>query len=279
LGVLDEKHERVLQMHYQGKPFGDHLAQFKDNDHLNPVLAKEFGEAVSFAHLAVAANFDDQVVNVENRLPPDPDLLVELRGGQQVYVEIARVVAGPSARYHNTILAMNTELRHREHDDPKYMALVTGKQVTFVLPDVPPSSQARRAVDEIQAVMASIDFSTVQHGTTFHKVLPAEAPTLAALKARYMVSNKDGVATYVRVTSDAHAFSPDDSVGDFLDVLKDKMTKNYGSASPIWLMLVLEDLIQVPMISIEAIRGLLPAQIGQFGRLFVGTIQEVVVVP
>lgn len=278
LGVVDDRHQRVLHLRYFDTPLGDHEVRFRSDDDLTPVFDKEFGEALSFAHLAVAAGINFTVANIESRKPPEPDILVELTDGNYVYAEIATVVAGPSARYHGTINLINTLLRRREEDDGTYAALVEGKQVSFVLPTVPRARDVGHVIEEIVNMMRSIDFTTVSRNR-FIPVGISVAPILSHHEARYIVAAQDGLATYVRATSDAHAFNPDDSLGNFATVLSDKMGKTYRAAHPIWLLLVLEDLMQVPMLSLQAIRQLLPTQLGQFSRLIVGTVQDVVDVP
>jgi hypothetical protein len=76
------------------------------------------------------------------------------------------------------------------------------------------------------------------------------------------------------VNIDAHAFDPDESADDFDERLNDKVTKTYAQGRTIWLALILNDRMQVPSLSMEAIRARLPANIGQFSRLLFGSLED-----
>ncbi|HEX3464251.1 MAG TPA: hypothetical protein VHS78_09425 [Candidatus Elarobacter sp.] len=269
------KRERFLALRYEGRPFGGHEIRFRNDDPTEIEYEKAFGEAIAFGHLAVATGLDDQVENIENRKPPEPDLQVTLKDGRHVWVEVGQVTASASAKYFAGIQKVNQYLRRLEDADPSYLAEIQGRHVSVQLPTAPPASKARQAADEIVTLLRSLDFDTVQR-TALLDMDPTVTPYLASLGANYYVG--DGISTYVRANNTANAFNPDDSVRDFYAMLGKKMDRKYTVDAPLWLVLSLTDLMHVPSLSMAALRQSIPGHMGQFERVLVGTMEDAVII-
>ncbi len=258
----DDRRRRLMRISYRGQPFGDHVPDYD---------GKEFVEALSFALLAVANGIDSEIVNIENRVPPEPDLAVTLTGGREIYVEVAQVTASGAARAASAVKSINGALTERYNSDAGYAAALSGRFVEYRFPSIPTSRETRAVPDEIIAVFYATDFATMQR-KKFLKPDPAIAPILGKIGAKYYIGQ--GTATAMSMNIDAHTFDPDESADDFDERLRDKMTKTYTQGRPIWLALILTDPMQVPSLSMDGIRGRLPATIGQFDRLLFGTLED-----
>ena len=272
--AAEERRRRLLAIRYEGKPLGDHEPRMRTTEPGETEYSKEFGEAVTFAHIAVGARIDKEIADMVSVKPPEPDLLVTLTNGTQVYVEVAQVTEQQSARSSNTIRTINKHIHNRAASDVVFAAARVGHHLMFKFPNVPPSRETQAVADEMVDVLYATDFAGVERGT----LLPAPAtvaPKLSALGVRYAVLA--GSATALTAQSDAHWFDPNESVDD-LDVrLADKMSKIYVPGKPIWLALALSDLMQVPKFTMEIVRERVPTTIGQFERVLVGTMEEAII--
>jgi hypothetical protein len=196
---------------------------------------------------------------------------VTLTGGRAIYVEVAQVTAGYAARAASAMKTINAALDKRYASDTNYAAALNGRYVEYRFENIPTSREMRAIPDEIVAMLKATDFATAER-TTFLKPDAAIAPTLSKLDAKYTIGSV--AATHMAVNIDAHSFDPDESADDFDERLRDKMTKTYTQGKPIWLALILNDRMQVPMLSMEAIRARLPSTTGQFDRLLFGTLED-----
>lgn len=279
LGVLNgmenpersQRVERFLALRYEGVPFGEREIQHRNDDPTDINYSKELGEAIAFGHLAVATGIDHLVANIENRKPPEPDLRVTLIDECHVCVEVGQITTSTSAKYFGGIQKVNQHLRRLEDTDPAYRSEIQGRHVSVQLPEAPPSAKAREAADEIVKLLRSLDFKTVRRKALI-RVDSAVTPYLASLKANYYVG--DGISTYVCANNTANMFDPDESVRDFDAMLRSKMLKKYAADAPLWLALPLTDLMQVPILSMEAIRRRVLSDIGQFDRVMVGIMED-----
>lgn len=272
--AAEERRRRLLAIRHEGKPLGDHEPVMRTTEPGETEYSKEFGEAVTFAHVAVGAGIDEQIADMVSVQPPEPDLLVTLTDGTQVYVEVAQATEQQSARSSNTIRNINKHIHNRAASDPAFAAARTGRPLMFKFANVPPSRETKAVADEMVDVLYATDFATVSRGALM-PVPAAVAPKLSALGVRYAVLA--GSATVITAQSDAHSFDPNDSVDD-LDVrLADKMSKVYVPGKPIWLALALNDLMQVPQFTMEIVRARVPTTIGQFERVLVGTMEEAII--
>lgn len=270
----EERRGRLLAIRYEGKPLGDHELRMRTTEPGETEYRKDFGEAVSFAHVAVGAGIDGQIADMVSVQPPEPDLLVTLTDGTQVYVEVAQVTEQQSARSSSTIRAINKHIHNRAASDPAFASARIGCGLMFKFANVPPSRETKAVADEMVDVLYATDFATLERGTLM-PVPTTIAPKLSALGARYAVLA--GSATVITAQSDAHWFDPNDSVDDLDARLADKMSKVYVPSKPIWLALALNDLRQVPQFTMEAIRARVPTTIGQFKRVLVGTMQNAII--
>ena len=208
-----DRRDRLMRVPYKGQPLGDYVPDYD---------SKEFIEALSFANLAVATGIDDEIVNIENRVPPDPDLAVTLTGAREIFVEVAQVTASAAARGSSAMETINAEMHRRYDSDPAYAAALKGRYVEYRFPNIPTGKETRVIPDEIIAAFNATDFATVQT-KTFLKPDPALAPILSKLGAKCYIA-LNGV-THMAVNLDAHAFDQDKSADDFDVRLADKMTK------------------------------------------------------
>jgi hypothetical protein len=272
--AAEERRRRLLAIRYEGEPLGDHEPRMRSTEPGETEYRKDFGEAVSFAHVAVGAGIDEQIADMVSVQAPEPDLLVTLTDGTQVYVEVAQVTEQQSARSSNTIRTINRHIHNRAASDPAFAAARTGRHVMFKFANVPPSRETKAVADEMVDVLYSTDFATVERGALM-PVPTTVAPKLSALGVRYAVLA--GSATALTAQGDAHWFDPNDSIDDLDARLADKMSKVYVPGKPIWLALPLNDLMQVPQFTMEVLRTRVPTTIGQFERVLVGTMEAAII--
>jgi len=272
--AAEERRRRLLAIRYEGNPLGDHAPRMRTTEPGETEYRKDFGEAVSFAHIAVGAGIDEQIADMVSAEPPEPDLLITLTDGTEVYVEVAQVTEQQSARSSNTIRTINKHIHNRAANDAAFAAARVGRHLTFKFANIPPSRETKAVADEMVDVLYATDFAAVTRGSLM-PVPPAVAPKLSALGVRYAVIA--GSATGLTAQSDAQWFDPNDSVDDLDARLADKMSKVYVPGKPIWLALALNDLMQVPQFTMEAVRSRVPATIGQFERVLVGTMEEAII--
>lgn len=269
-----ERRRRLLAIRYDGKPLGDHELQMRTEEPGEIEFAKEFGEAIAFGHLAVGARLNGDIVEMVSVSPPEPDLLVTLTDGRQVYVEVAQVTEEQSARASATIRTINKHIHNRAAADSTFERARQGRGLTFFFPDVPTSRETKPVADEMVAVFYATSFGTVDR-RSFVRPESAVAPILNRLGVKYVVS-PDG-PTFLSAQLDANCFDPAESVDDLDKRLADKMSKVYAPGKPIWLALALNDLMQVPSLTMEALRARLPTTIGQFELVVIGTMEEAAV--
>lgn len=265
---------RMLDICYEGKPLGDHSLRMRSAAPGETYYAKEFGEAVSFAHLAVGADIDGQIVDVVSRLPPEPDLLVALVDGSEVYVEVAQVTEEHSARASSTMSAINKHIHNRDAADPAFAAARQGRHIDFRFPAIPTSRETKAVADEMVTVLYTTDFATVERRTLLRPSATI-TPVLHRLGVSYYIGA--GTSTALSAQLDANTFDPDDAADDLDARLADKMSKSYEAGRPIWLALALNDHMHVSSLSMEAIRRRLPSTIGQFDLVIMGTLEEAVI--
>jgi len=270
-----QRRERFLALRYEGVPFGEHEIRYRNDDPTEINYSKEMAEAISFGHLVVGTGLDHLVSDIENRTPPEPDLRVTLTDGSHVWVEVGQVTEPASAKYFSAIQKVNQHLRRLENADPAYLSEIQGRHVSVQLPNAPTAAESRLAADEIVKLLRSIDFDTVQRKALIGAD-PAVAPYLASLGANYYVG--DGISTYVRANNVGNSFDPEDSVSQFVVMLQSKMAKKYAVDAPLWLALPLTDLMQVPTLSLRAIRRRILADTGQFDRVLVGIMEDAEVI-
>jgi hypothetical protein len=267
----EDRRRRLLAVYYNGTPLGDHVPVMRSSDPGETYYSKEFGEALSFANLAVGAGIDAKIANIVNASPPEPDLIVTMTHGAEVYVEVAQVTEESSARAANTIGAINKHITNRYLTDAAFAKASKGKFIDFKFPTVPKSSETMAVADEMIAILYATDFATVER-KTFLKPSATTAPILNRLGAKYYIGA--GSATALSAQLDAHTFDPQESANDLDARLADKLTKTYAQGRPIWLALVLNDRMQVPSLTMELIQQRVPTTIGQFERVIVGTMEE-----
>jgi hypothetical protein len=272
--AAEERRRRLLAIRYEGKPLGDHEPRMRTIELGETEYRKDFGEAVSFAHIAVGAGIDEQIADVVSVLPPEPDLRVTLTDGTQVYVEVSQVTEQWSARNSSIIRNINKQIHNRAASEPGFAAARTGRGLMFKFANLPPSRETQSTANEMVEVLYATDFATVRCGALM-PVPATTAPKLSALGVRYAVLA--GSATVLSAQLDAHWFDPNESVDD-LDVrLAKKMSKVYVPGKPIWLALALSDSMQVPRFTMEIVRARVPTTIGQFERVLVGTMEEAII--
>ncbi len=267
----EDRRRRVLAIRYENIPLGDHPLRMRSSEPGETYYSKEFGEAISFAHLAVGADIDDQIADTVSKAPPEPDLIVTFTDGSQKYVEVAQVIEEQSARASSTIAAINKHIANRYFGDPAYAAANAGRHIDFTFPNVPTSRETKTVADEMVAVLYATDFSAVER-RTFLKPSSIIAPTLNRLGARYYVGV--GNSTALSAQLDAHTFDPEESADDLDTRLADKLKKHYARGLPIWLALALNDHKQIPSFSMDVIRQRVPTTIGQFECVVFGTMED-----
>ena len=270
-----ERNERFLRIPFEAVPFGEHEIEYRNDDDTEVNFTKELGEAIAFGHLSVATRLDASVVDIESRRPPEPDLRVTFADGTRVRVEVGRITASASSRYFAAIEKINRHLRRFEIANLDYASEIRGRFVSVILTHAPPDKYTKRTADEIISLFTSIDFDRVPRRSLL-RIDAAIAPFLLSLGAKYYVG--DGSATCVSATSGAHAFNPDESADTFLTMLDKKLGKSYEGDGPLWLALTLTDFMQVPTLSMDAIRKRLPDRFGQFERVIVGSMHDAVVI-
>ena len=162
--AAEERRRRLLAIRYESKPLGDHEPRMRTTEPGETEFSKEFGEAVTFAHIAVGADIDEQMSDMVSVQPPEPDLLVTLTDGTQVYVEVAQVTEEQSARSSNTIRTINKHIHNRAASDPAFAAARTGRGLIFKFANVPPSRETKVVADEMVEVLSATDFVTVERG-------------------------------------------------------------------------------------------------------------------
>lgn len=211
------RRERALNMRFAGVPFRDHTerraAAFMSD------LAEDLYEAFTFAHLAVGASIDELINDIVKCSPPKPDLLVNLKDGSSVYVEVGRVRALASGRHFGEIQALNKGLLLAVKADSTIARHVEGRHVSFGMPIVPTKTERQTVVAELIETLRSLKFDNGQPWTLMDAALapkpakrmrlnpdPSIASTLASLKVTIDVAEvvrEEERSTYVTVSSRA----------------------------------------------------------------------------
>jgi hypothetical protein len=267
------RRNRALDVRFAGVPLRDHEERRAAD--LMSDLAEGLYEALSFAHLAVAAGIDGSIEDIEKREPPQPDLFVRLRDGSSVNVEVGRVRAQASGRHSGEIEALNKGLMLAARADPDLVHHVQGHHISFGMATVSSKPERPSVIAEVVATLRALTFAGLPRVARF-PADPALAPTLSKLGVRISVAKSSH--TYVTVSSRAGLAAPATSVLDFEKCFRAKLAGRYHAEAPLWLAMPLEDDQQLPSSSLAAIRAALPADIGQFARLIVGTLDGVAVI-
>ncbi len=272
-GARLARRNRALDMRYAGIPFRDH--EERRAAPLMSDLAEDLYEAFAFAYLAVGAGIDDLVQDIEKCQPRKPDLLVKMKDGSSVYVEVGRVRPSESGRHSGEIDALNKGLMLVAQADDDLRRHVQDRHISFGMETVPAKSERRAVVAELVVTLRAMRFDGLER-VAYFKPDPAVAPVLSRLKVTIAVVETS--STYVTVSSRARIGSPSASVADFETELRDKISRCYDADAPMWLAMPLEDDRQLPSSALAAIRTAIPSDLGQFARVIVGTLDDAEVV-
>ncbi len=164
------RRERVLDMRFAGIEFrnyeGRRAAPFMS------ALAEDLYEAFTFAHLAVGAGIDDLVEDIQKCSPPKADLLVRMKDGSSVYVEVGRVRSQKSARRFGEIEALNKGLWLAARADLDLMHRLQSRHISFGMVTVLSKRERAAVVSELVTTLGTMRFDDSQPWMCFDPSLP-----------------------------------------------------------------------------------------------------------
>jgi hypothetical protein len=268
------RRNRALDMRYAGIAFRHH--EERKAAPLMSDLAEDLYEAFSFAFLAVGAGIDHLVADIEKLEPPKPDLVVKLTDGSSIYVEVGRIRGAASGRHSGEIDALNKGLVRVLAGDEALKLHVWKRHISFGMAVVPTKGERATVVAEIVVTLRAMRFDGLPRIAYFTPD-PMVAPMLSRLSVKIAVAETSSYP-YVAVSSRARIGAPAASVATFESVLRAKIANRYDAELPIWLAMPLEDDQQSPSCALAAIRGTIPADLGQFARVIVGTLDDAEVI-
>jgi hypothetical protein len=244
-------------MCYFGVPFREHeerRAASLMND-----FEKEMFEALSFAFLAVGAGIDTLIGDIHNCVPPNPDLLVRMKDGASVFVEVGRIRSSEHVRHFGEIEALNKGLALAASADEDLMRHVSGHHISFTMESVPEKVKRFLVVAELVATIRAMNFEDLPDVACLQPH-PTIAPTLSRLNVTIAVCKTS--ATYVAVSSGSRIGLPCSAVADFERELRRKARQTYSADAPIWLAMPLDDPQQSPSQFLAAVRVAVPTDLG-----------------